>query len=126
MVPLLTPGDTFVGLNTVGIYRVSGTNTQIQKLKSAFDRGKLKVDLYFCLVAFTSFSSTFTFRMVDCRNVNLNAEENVSDINNITSVLKLWFRELPDPLFPRAAYQHFLNAASKLRWLFYTPILRSS
>ncbi|CAO3690239.1 unnamed protein product [Umbelopsis ramanniana] len=73
------------GLNTVGIYRVSGTNTQIQKLKSAFDR--------------------------DCRNVNLNAEENVSDINNITSVLKLWFRELPDPLFPRAAYQHFLNAA---------------
>ncbi|KAH8553440.1 Rho GTPase activation protein [Umbelopsis sp. PMI_123] len=73
------------GLNTVGIYRVSGTNTQIQKLKTAFDR--------------------------DCRNVNLNAEENVSDINNITSVLKLWFRELPDPLFPRAAYQHFLNAA---------------
>ncbi|KAG2186724.1 hypothetical protein INT44_002950 [Umbelopsis vinacea] len=73
------------GLNTVGIYRVSGTNTQIQKLKGAFDR--------------------------DCRNVNLNAEENVSDINNITSVLKLWFRELPDPLFPRAAYQHFLNAA---------------
>ncbi|CAM0137943.1 unnamed protein product [Umbelopsis sp. WA50703] len=73
------------GLNTVGIYRVSGTNTQIQKLKNAFDR--------------------------DCRNVNLHAEEYVSDINNITSVLKLWFRELPDPLFPRAAYQHFLNAA---------------
>jgi RhoGAP domain len=53
------------------------------------------------------------FPILDCRNVNLNAEENVSDINNITSVLKLWFRELPDPLFPRAAYQHFLNAASK-------------
>jgi hypothetical protein len=27
--------------------------------------------------------------------------------------LKLWFRELPNPLFPREAYQHFLNAASK-------------
>lgn len=38
-------------------------------------------------------------------------EEYISDINNITSVLKLWFRELPDPLFPRSTYQHFLAAA---------------
>ncbi|ORY95254.1 Rho GTPase activation protein [Syncephalastrum racemosum] len=73
------------GLNTVGIYRISGVNTQIQKLRAAFDR--------------------------DCRGVNLLAEEYISDINNITSVLKLWFRELPDPLFPRSAYHHFLNAA---------------
>lgn len=35
----------FSGLNTVGIYRVSGTNTQIQKLKNAFDRGKQKRQL---------------------------------------------------------------------------------
>jgi hypothetical protein len=28
------------GLNVVGIYRLSGTNSQIQKLKGAFDRGK--------------------------------------------------------------------------------------
>lgn len=27
------------GLNTAGIYRISGTNTQVQKLKAAFDRG---------------------------------------------------------------------------------------
>ncbi|KAI9319011.1 Rho GTPase activation protein [Dichotomocladium elegans] len=73
------------GLNTVGIYRLSGVNTHIQKLRAAFDR--------------------------DCRGVNLHAEEYISDINNITSVLKLWFRELPDPLFPRATYQHFLAAA---------------
>lgn len=76
------------GLNTVGIYRLSGVNTQIQKLRAAFDR--------------------------DCRGVNLMTEEYISDINNITSVLKLWFRELPDPLFPRSTYQHFLAAASTL------------
>ena len=75
------------GLNSVGIYRLSGVNTQIQKLRAAFDR--------------------------DCRGVNLLSEEYISDINNITSVLKLWFRELPDPLFPRSTYQHFLSAASK-------------
>ncbi|KAI8368301.1 Rho GTPase activation protein [Radiomyces spectabilis] len=76
--------ETF-GLNTVGIYRLSGTNSQIQKLKAAFDR--------------------------DCAGVNLLQEEFVADINNVTSVLKLWFRELPDPLFPRSSYTHFLNAA---------------
>ncbi|ORX50194.1 RhoGAP-domain-containing protein [Hesseltinella vesiculosa] len=73
------------GLNVVGIYRLSGTNSQIQKLKGAFDR--------------------------DCNAVNLNSEEYLSDINNITSVLKLWFRELPEPLFPSASYQQFLDAA---------------
>ncbi|KAI8981776.1 Rho GTPase activation protein [Mycotypha africana] len=74
-----------LGLKTVGIYRVSGTSTQIQRLKNAFDR--------------------------DCKSVNLLSEENRADINNVTSLLKLWFRELPDPLFPQSSYQHFMNAA---------------
>lgn len=75
------------GLNTVGLYRISGTSTQIQRLKSSFDR--------------------------NCATVDLSTDENSSDVNNITSVLKLWFRELPDPLFPQSSYQHFMNAASK-------------
>jgi hypothetical protein len=68
----------------------------------------IHLDFVFCYCL-----SIINATLKDCRNVNLHAEEYVSDINNITSVLKLWFRELPDPLFPRAAYQHFLNAASK-------------
>lgn len=75
------------GLKTVGLYRISGTGTQIQRLKSLFDR--------------------------DCASVNLSTEENGADVNNITGLLKLWFRELPDPLFPQSSYQHFMNAASK-------------
>ncbi|KAI9470624.1 MAG: Rho GTPase activation protein [Benjaminiella poitrasii] len=73
------------GLKNVGLYRISGTNTQIQRLKNEFDR--------------------------DCTSVDLTLEENVSDINNITSLLKLWFRELPVPLFPQSSYHHFMNAA---------------
>ncbi|KAI7899699.1 Rho GTPase activation protein [Cokeromyces recurvatus] len=73
------------GVKTVGLYRISGTNTQIQRLKNEFDR--------------------------DCASVDLTTEENSLDINNITSLLKLWFRELPDPLFPRSSYHHFMNAA---------------
>ncbi|KAI8646362.1 Rho GTPase activation protein [Parasitella parasitica] len=73
------------GLKTVGLYRVSGTSTQIQRLKSALDR--------------------------DCATVDLTTEENSTDVNNITSLLKLWFRELPDSLFPQSSYPHFMNAA---------------
>ncbi|CAG8618131.1 12011_t:CDS:10, partial [Dentiscutata heterogama] len=73
------------GLESQGIYRVSGVQSHIQKLRASFDRNAEAVDL--------------------------NAEECFSDVNNITSVLKLWFRELPDPLFPREMYQNFINAA---------------
>jgi hypothetical protein len=44
----------------------------------------------------------------------LNAEEHLADVNNITGVLKLWFRELPDPLFTREMYHDFINASSEL------------
>ena len=35
---------------------------------------------------------------IDLDGVNLDSPEWSSDINNVTGVLKLWFRELPDPL----------------------------
>ncbi|KAI8371647.1 Rho GTPase activation protein [Radiomyces spectabilis] len=70
------------GLRTVGLYRVSGTKTHVAKLKTAFDH--------------------------DCSSVNLVAEE---DVHNITTLLKLWLSELPDPVFPRSTFQHFMNAA---------------
>ncbi|RUP45057.1 hypothetical protein BC936DRAFT_148666 [Jimgerdemannia flammicorona] len=73
------------GMTTQGIYRISGTNTQIQKLRGLIDRGIEQVDL--------------------------NTDEYISDINNVTSILKLWFRELPDPLFPKATYNEFIRAA---------------
>ncbi|KAG1151622.1 hypothetical protein G6F37_004903 [Rhizopus arrhizus] len=76
------------GLKSVGIYRLSGTNTHIQRLKNDFD--------------------------FNCGEVDLSTEDNRADINNITGVLKLWFRELPDPVFPRSSYQHFMNAAIEI------------
>lgn len=46
-------------------------------------------------------------------SVNLDSEEWISDINNVTSVLKMWFRELPDPLLTSSLHQGFVEAASK-------------
>ena len=35
------------------------------------------------------------------------------DINVITGALKLFFRELPDPVIPSSLYQKFIDAASE-------------
>jgi hypothetical protein len=65
---------------------------------------------------FTSKQTRFTNTShIDCNAVDLSSDENTSDVNNITSLLKLWFRELPDALFPQSSYQHFMNAASKFK-----------
>ncbi|CAG8549725.1 4232_t:CDS:10 [Paraglomus occultum] len=73
------------GLYSKGIYRVSGSTPQIMKLKTLFNR--------------------------NAETVDLDGSEHIADINNVASVLKLWFRELPDPLFVRARCNDFINAA---------------
>lgn len=72
------------GLDVVGIYRLSGTTSKVQKLKSLFDRDVDAVDL---------------------------SSPEWADINNVTSVLKLWLRDLPEPLLTWSLYQGFIEAA---------------
>ncbi|KAJ7583131.1 Rho GTPase activation protein [Mycena floridula] len=73
------------GLESQGIYRVSGTSTKVQALKQRLDK--------------------------DLDAVDLDTPEWSSDINNVASVLKLWFRELPDSLLTVALHQGFIDAA---------------
>ncbi|KAI0793754.1 GTPase activating protein [Fomes fomentarius] len=73
------------GLDQQGIYRIGGTHSKVMKLKERLDR--------------------------DLDSVNLDADEWSSDISNVTSVLKLWLRELPDPLFTMNMHQDFMDAA---------------
>ncbi|KAJ7583149.1 Rho GTPase activation protein [Mycena floridula] len=73
------------GLESQGIYRVIGTSTKIQALKQRLDK--------------------------DLDAVDLDTPEWSSGINNVASVLKLWFRELPDSLLTVALHQGFINAA---------------
>ena len=55
-------------------------------------------------------------------SVDLDSDEWTSDINNVTSVLKLWFRELPDPLLTLNLHQGFIDATSTLIGFFtYLP-----
>lgn len=67
------------GMDEVGIYRVSGVATDIQALKAAFDSNN--------------------------RDVSVMMRE--MDVNAIAGTLKLYFRELPEPLFTDELYPNF-------------------
>ncbi|XP_077600474.1 breakpoint cluster region protein-like isoform X2 [Stigmatopora nigra] len=67
------------GMDEVGIYRVSGVATEIQALKGAFNMNNKDVS-------------------VMMRDM---------DVNAIAGTLKLYFRELPEPLFTDELYPNF-------------------
>ncbi|KAF7656568.1 hypothetical protein LDENG_00039160 [Lucifuga dentata] len=67
------------GMEEVGIYRVSGVATDIQALKAAFDSN----------------------------NKDVSVMMSEMDVNAIAGTLKLYFRELPEPLFTDELYPNF-------------------
>uniref|UniRef100_A0A8C5QUQ3 N-chimaerin n=1 Tax=Leptobrachium leishanense TaxID=445787 RepID=A0A8C5QUQ3_9ANUR len=75
------------GLQSEGLYRISGFTDLIEDAKMSFDRDGEKAD------------------------ISVNVYE---DINIITGALKLYFRELPIPLITYDAYPRFLDSAKAL------------
>ena len=63
-----------------GIYRLSGVSSNIQKLRAEFDEEQ---------------------------EPNLTADDYLQDIHSISSLLKMYFRELPNPLFTYQLYDKF-------------------
>ncbi|RKF57958.1 RHO GTPase-activating protein RGD1 [Erysiphe neolycopersici] len=74
------------GLEVEGIYRLSGTASQVNKIKSLFDNDATLVD----------------FR--DPANF-------FHDVNSVAGLLKQFFRDLPDPLLTSEHYTSFIEAA---------------
>lgn len=77
--------DTF-GLDVEGIYRLSGTASHIATLKSQFDHNASAID----------------FR---------NPANFFHDVNSVATLLKQFFRDLPEPLFTARGYGQFIEAA---------------
>ncbi|KAF8892131.1 Rho GTPase activation protein [Infundibulicybe gibba] len=73
------------GLKSQGIYRLSGMTSKVANLRQRLDK--------------------------DLEAVDLDAPEWSGDINTIASVLKMWLRELPDPLLTTQLHQGFIDAA---------------
>ncbi|TKS73183.1 SLIT-ROBO Rho GTPase-activating protein 1 [Collichthys lucidus] len=68
------------GLQHQGIFRVSGSQLEVNDIKNSFERG----------------------------NDPLTDDENNHDINSVAGVLKLYFRGLENPLFPKERFNDLL------------------
>ncbi|KAK9694468.1 hypothetical protein K7432_013411 [Basidiobolus ranarum] len=71
------------GLCEVGIYRLSGMMSSIERLRQEFNRNAETVDL---------------------------SNDEWSDINIVSGLLKQWLRELPEPLLSFDLYDDFISA----------------
>nr|POF05481.1 rho gtpase-activating protein rgd1 [Quercus suber] len=77
------------GLEVEGIYRVSGNQSHVSALREAFNK------------------ASATGQSVDFRIPSAFYQ----DVNSVTTLMKQFFRDLPDPLFTRAHYDYFIAAA---------------
>ena len=68
-----------------GVFRVSGSQHEINEFKNAFEKGEDPL-----------------VEMVDG-----------SDINSVAGVLKLYFRELREPLFPTQMFDELIACSSR-------------
>ncbi|CEP16580.1 hypothetical protein [Parasitella parasitica] len=73
------------GMDYEGIYRKSGGAAQMRLIHQSFDAGD---------------------------PIDLEDDDSINDICAVTSVLKQYFRELPDPLLPFNLYPQFIDAVS--------------
>lgn len=69
-----------------GIYRLSGVTSNIQKLRNAFDEDRVP---------------------------NLYTDDILQDIHSVASLLKMYFRELPNPLCTYQLYGSFVAAVGR-------------
>ncbi len=115
------------GVEEVGIYRVSGVATDIQALKTAFDTSECPSNLCFFNIElcqtypasqFSCWSlSLCLLSVTDNKDVSVMMSE--MDVNAIAGTLKLYFRELPEPLFTDDLYPNFaggIGASIVFNW----------
>ena len=86
-----------------GIYRKTGGSSQSKQITQLFERGDYD-----------------SFDLADLEAFN--------DISSTTSVLKTYFRQLPDPLLTHALHESFVAAASKCfsSWVHQNPLVRQN
>ncbi|XP_061470631.1 rho GTPase-activating protein 9 isoform X2 [Rhineura floridana] len=86
------------GLDVDGIYRVNGNLAVIQKLRFIVDRER----------AVTS-DGRYVFPEQRCQEEKLRlSDPQWDDVHVITGALKLFFRELPEPLVPHSLFDEFI------------------
>jgi len=84
-------------MNEVGIYRVSGSASDLQKLKKSFESSKSPKKYFLFHINLIYFLSLDAYE----------AEQLLKevDIHSVTGILKSYLRELPEALFTDSHYQ---------------------
>lgn len=126
------------GLKEEGIYRLSPSLRDINRLKAALNAGTVQCvcthkRMYMCmylvhvhafimekLISYsilcfspmTLFLFFFIFKMKDVHSVDV-FDSCWSDIHVFAGALKLYLRELPEPVFTYQLYQDFIHAGSE-------------
>eukprot|EP00904_Undaria_pinnatifida_P001526 jgi/Undpi1/11374/HiC_scaffold_30.g13671.m1 len=72
------------GLYVPGLFRVAGNTETIRQLKAMFDAGE-----------------------------QVEFDERIHNVHEVATLLKMYFRELPDPVVPTTHYNHMLEASVK-------------
>lgn len=102
-------------MNEVGIYRVSGSASDLQKLKKSFESSK-QMFWNFCR-SNDYFIPKYFF--LDAYEAEQLLKE--VDIHSVTGILKSYLRELPEALFTDQHYQK-VSIKSQI-WLFFSSLI---
>lgn len=118
----------FAGLQHQGIFRVSGSQLEVNDIKNSFERGTKYGSCWMSELSLPLFQEAtswvwptwiyghfwLTYSLVCVQgNDPLTDEENNHDINSVAGVLKLYFRGLENPLFPKERFNDLLACISK-------------
>lgn len=115
-----------IGLQHEGIFRVSGSQVEVNDIKNAFERGKRTIKHYFkhivCLWIFINFSLASVFASdsrVGIGEDPLAGDQNDHDMDSIAGVLKLYFRGLDHALFPKEVFHDLISCVCMCPFLKY-------
>lgn len=95
------------GIQNEGIYRISPSHLQRKQLKEALDNGIASFDLYLCCIS-------VIIQYIEGLALDIN-DPQWEDVNLFAGCLKMYFQELPEPLFTYQMYTQFIDVISKLR-----------
>lgn len=103
------------GMNEVGVYRVSGSASDLSRLKKSFETSK-QIHAFVVLVLIYIFINLLTV-FISLRPDSYEAEQLLKDvdIHSATGVLKLYLRELPEALFTDELYPKFFQGFNSNR-----------
>lgn len=102
------------GLQEEGLFRAPGQTNHVRELQDAFDRGEKPVFDRWRTGRGISFAAGCQAENCTGWNSSRLFSYSATDVHTVASLLKLYIRELPEPIIPFSKYTQFLSCAQLL------------